>query len=176
MILWHRKTLQNSSSQRNVGYKLRYCLHYQFEWLGEPYLWTDQSLHCTKWFTITSGGIPAFLGVNFMMSIWKLPYLKCYSHADEHLSNEGVRNTIIRPRFLEILENFQVWHVWQVIQAAVSYKSFQRSFPGCSVQWQSAINSEHMKKFHGCHSCKQYHKFDLYLGKKDKTESPKRKA
>ena len=56
-------------------------------------------------FRTTSEEVRAFLGVNFMMTICKLPNIKCYWHADEYIGNEGIRNVLTRTRFLEILQN-----------------------------------------------------------------------
>lgn len=119
------------------------------------------------------------------MSICKLPNIKCYRHADEYLGNEEIRNVLTRIQFFEILKKLH-WHVWQGVQATISYKSSQRVFPGCSVQcqltstWQSLKDiflTLPKKKKLGfkwwcpCSSTKGYLcKFDLHLQKKDKTE------
>ena len=42
-------------------------------------------------FQTTPEEVHAFLGVNFMMAICKLPNIKCYWHADEYIGNEGIR-------------------------------------------------------------------------------------
>ena len=55
-------------------------------------------------FTKTTEEICTFLGVNFMMSICKLPNIKCYRHADEYLGNEEIRNVLTRIQFFEILK------------------------------------------------------------------------
>ena len=47
----------------------------------------------------------AFLGINYVMSICKLPTLKCYWMADDYITNDGIRNVITRDRFMEILKN-----------------------------------------------------------------------
>ena len=56
-------------------------------------------------FTTIAEEIRVFLGVNVMMSIYKLPNMKCYWHASEYLGNEGIRNVLTRTRFLEIIQN-----------------------------------------------------------------------
>ena len=56
-------------------------------------------------FRTTPEEVRAFLGVNFMMAICKLPNIECYWHADEYIGNEGIRNVLTRTRFLEILQN-----------------------------------------------------------------------
>ena len=47
----------------------------------------------------------AFLGINYIMSISKLPNLKCYRSVDSYWSNDDVRNTMTRNRFVSILQN-----------------------------------------------------------------------
>ena len=47
----------------------------------------------------------AFLGINYIMSISNLPNLKCYRNVDRYWSNDGVRNTMTRNRFVNILQN-----------------------------------------------------------------------
>ena len=49
--------------------------------------------------------IHGFLGINYIMSISKLPNLKCYWSVDSYFSNEGVRNAMTRDRFMKILQN-----------------------------------------------------------------------
>ena len=39
------------------------------------------------------------------MSVSKLPNLKCYWSVDSYLSNDGVRNTMTRNLFVNILQN-----------------------------------------------------------------------
>ena len=40
-----------------------------------------------------------------MMTICKLPNIKCYWHAYKNIGNEGITNVLTRTRFLEILQN-----------------------------------------------------------------------
>ena len=47
----------------------------------------------------------AFLGINYIMSISKLPNLKCYRSVDSYWSNDDVRNTMTRNHFVSILQN-----------------------------------------------------------------------
>ena len=56
-------------------------------------------------FETNSDEIKAFLGINFVMSINKLPNLKSYWQIDEYVGNEGIRNVVTRKRFQEILRN-----------------------------------------------------------------------
>ena len=47
----------------------------------------------------------AFLGINYIMSICKLPSLKCYWQSDHYITNDGIQNVITLDRFYEILQN-----------------------------------------------------------------------
>ena len=49
--------------------------------------------------------IYTFLGINYIMSISKLPNLKCYCSVDRYFPNEDVRNVMTRDRFIKILVN-----------------------------------------------------------------------
>ena len=47
----------------------------------------------------------AFLGINFVMAINKLPTIAEYWRVDNLIGNDGIQNTMIRNRFCEILQN-----------------------------------------------------------------------
>ena len=47
-----------------------------------------------------------FLGINYVMSINKLPKIKSYWECGQYVRNEGIRNTMSRSRFEKILQNF----------------------------------------------------------------------
>ena len=47
----------------------------------------------------------AFLGLNYIMSINKLPTIKSYWECGQYIGNEGIRNVMARARFEEILSN-----------------------------------------------------------------------
>ena len=49
--------------------------------------------------------IRAFLGISYIMSISKLPNVNCCWSIDSYLSNDGVRSTMTRNRFMNILQN-----------------------------------------------------------------------
>ena len=49
--------------------------------------------------------IRAFLGINYIMSISKVPNVKSYWSVDSYLSNDGVRNAMTRNCFINILQN-----------------------------------------------------------------------
>ena len=56
-------------------------------------------------FITTPEEIRAILGINCIMSISKLPNLKCYWSVNGYLSNDGVRSTMTRNRFVKFLQN-----------------------------------------------------------------------
>lgn len=150
-------------------------------------------------FVTSKEEIRAFLGINFIMSVSKLPNLKCYWNVDSFFSNDGVRNAITRTRFTSILQNLHFADNESADKSDKGYKmrtvithlneAFREAVSDASKQ---SID-EHMTKFKGKMSCKQYMKnkpikwgfkwwcrcssktgylyeFDLYLGKKEKTE------
>ena len=56
-------------------------------------------------FTVTKEELKAFLGINFVMAINKLPTIAEYWRIDNRIGNDGIHNTMIRNRFCEILQN-----------------------------------------------------------------------
>ena len=56
-------------------------------------------------FQISEEEFCAFLGVNLLMGINKLPTMKSYCSVDEGLGNSLIQKAMIRARFLEILQN-----------------------------------------------------------------------
>ena len=60
-----------------------------------------------KEFATNPEEIRAFLGINYIMSISKLPNVKSYWSVDSYLSNDCVKNTMTRNRFVNILQNLQ---------------------------------------------------------------------
>ena len=56
-------------------------------------------------FTVTKEKLKAFLGINFVMAINKLPTIAEYWRVNNLISNDGIQNTMIRNRFCEILQN-----------------------------------------------------------------------
>ena len=47
----------------------------------------------------------AFLGINYMVSINQLPTVQSYCECGQFIQNEGIRNTMTRQRFNDILRN-----------------------------------------------------------------------
>ena len=104
----------------------------------------------------------AFLGINFIMSINKLPSLEDYWSTDKSIGNEKIQNVFTRTRFQSILQNLHfsnnnnynktdklykirpvIEHLNKVFAESLSNSPFQ------SVD-------EHMCKFKGRSSMKQY--------------------
>ena len=143
--------------------------------------------------------IRAFLGTNFIMTICKLPTLKCYWMADDFITNDGIRNIITRDRFMDILKNLHFNNNFETDPSDRGYK-IRSLIDHLNAAFQAAMSDaskqsidEHMTKFKGRHSSKQYiknkpikwgfkwwcrcssvtgylYQFDLYLGKKESTE------
>ena len=56
-------------------------------------------------FTVTKKELKAYLAINFVMAINKLPTIGEYWRVDNLVGNDSIQNTIIRSRFCEILQN-----------------------------------------------------------------------
>ena len=56
-------------------------------------------------FTVTKEELKAFLGINFVTAINKLPTIAQYCRVDNLIGNDGIQNTMSRNRFFEILQN-----------------------------------------------------------------------
>lgn len=56
-------------------------------------------------FQTSTAELSAFLGINILMGIHKLPSMKDYWSVEEGLGNIFIQNTMTRSRLLEILQN-----------------------------------------------------------------------
>jgi len=124
-------------------------------------------------FITTNEEIKAFIGVNYMMALNHLPKLSMYWDTDAFIGNTGIQNVFTRDRFKEILQNLHFGQAY-------------------SDEPEQSID-EHMTKFKGRSSMKQYikskpikwgfkwwfrcasssgylYEFDLYLGRKKNSE------
>ena len=97
------------------------------------------------------------LGINYTMSISKLPNVECYWSADSYLSDDYVRNAMARNRFMNILQNS---HFTDIQTADKSDNAFQDAM---SEAGRQSID-EHMTKFIDRLSCKQYIKTSQKMG------------
>ena len=106
--------------------------------------------------------VRAFLGVNFMMAICKLPNIKCCWHADEYIGNGGIRNVLTRTRFLEILQSLHFADNNTSDMSDKGYKlrtvinNLNKAFQAAMSDADQQSIDEHMTKFKGRNSCKQY--------------------
>ena len=151
-------------------------------------------------FVTNAAEMKAFLGMNLITGVNKLPTIHHYWEGDDYVGNEGIRNVMTGERFKEILQN---------IHFADNSKSNKESDKGCKISplidhfnkvFPEAMSDdskqtieEHMVKFKGRSSMKQYVKnkpikwgfkfwfrcasktgylqeMDMYLGKKQQVE------
>ena len=136
------------------------------------------------------------------MSISKLPNVKCYWSIHNYLSNDSVRNVMTRNRFMNILQilhftdNQTADNSGQAYKMRVVINHLNKAFQDAIPDAERQSMDEHMTKFKGRVSCKQYMKnkpikwgfkwwccktgylyeFHLYLGKKEKAELGLREA
>ena len=68
----------------------------------QPNLYAHQN---GRIFTITREELKAFLGINFVMAINKLPTIPEYWRVDNLIGNDRIQNTIIQNHFCEIFQN-----------------------------------------------------------------------
>ena len=115
-------------------------------------------------FATTLEEIRAFLGINYIMSISKLPNLKCYWSVDCYLSNDGVRNTMITNLFITILQNLNFNDHETADKSEQAYKignvinHLNEAFQDAMSDAKRQSIDEHMTKFKGRMLCKQYMK------------------
>ena len=97
-----------------------------------------------------------------MMAICKLPNIKCYWHADEYIGSEGIRNVLTRTSFLEIFRNL---HFADNNTSDTSDKGYKlrtvinhlnKAFQATMSDADRQSIDEHVTKFKGRNSCKQY--------------------
>ena len=104
----------------------------------------------------------AFLGINYVMSINKLPTIKSYWVCGQYVGNEGIRNVMSRSRFEEILQNLHFSDNTKDDKSDKGYKvrslinHFNQSFSECVSDDCTQSIDEHMVKFTGRSSIKQY--------------------
>ena len=104
----------------------------------------------------------AFFGVNYMMALNQLPKLSLYWDSDVFIGNTGIQNVFIRERFKEILQNLHFADNTKSDKEDKGYKIrpvidhlnelFRQVY---SDEPEQSID-EHMTKFKGRSSIKQY--------------------
>ena len=73
-------------------------------------------------FETTEDEMKAFLGINFIMDINKLPSLEDYLSTDKCIGNEKIQNVMTRARFQSILQNLHFSNNDNGNKADKSYK------------------------------------------------------
>ena len=141
----------------------------------------------------------AFLGINYIMSINQLPSVQIYWECGQFIGNEGIRNNMTRQRFKDILRNLHFSDNAKSDKNDKGFKicpvidHFNNSFSNAVSNDELQSVDEHMVKFRGRSSVKQYvknkpikwrfkfwyrcastigylYQLELYLGKKDEVE------
>ena len=103
-----------------------------------------------------------FLGINYVMSINKLPTIKNYWKCGQYVGNEDIRNAMSRSRFEEILQSLHFSDKTKVDKSDKGYKvrslinHFNQSFPECVSDDCTQSIDEQVVKFTGRSSMKQY--------------------
>ena len=102
----------------------------------------------------------AFLGINYVTSINKIPTIKSYWECGQYVGNEGICNIISRSRFEDILQNLNFSDNTKDDQSDKGYKvrslinHFNQSFSECVSDDCTQSIDEHMVKFTGRSSMK----------------------
>ena len=146
-------------------------------------------------FITNSEEMKAFIRVNYIMAVNKLPNISMCWNYEHFIGNTGIQNVFMRTRFQEILQNIHFADNSKNDSSDKGYKirpiiehlnkSFQNSY---SDEPEQSID-EHMTKFKGRFSMRQYlkmkpikwwfrcaskngylYEFDLYLGRKQNVE------
>ena len=114
-------------------------------------------------FVTDAGEIKAFLGINFVMGINKLPSMAEYWRIDEFIGNEEIKAATTRNRFQEVLRNLHF--VNNDDRTEDSPKDFKirpiidhlnSAFKEAMSDADEQSIDEHMIKFKGKSSMKQY--------------------
>ena len=112
-----------------------------------------------KEFATNPEEINAFLGINYIMSISKLANVKWYRSVDSYLSNDDVRNTKARYRFINILQNLYFTNKQAVDKSDTAYKMrivinhLNKASQDTVSDAETQLIDEHMTKFKGRMSC-----------------------
>ena len=99
-------------------------------------------------FTATKEELKAFLGINFVMAINKLPTIAEYWKVDNLIGNDSIQNTVVRNHFYEILQNLH-------LADEASNKPLKFEILMLSSNSEQSIDG-HMVKFKGRSGMKQY--------------------
>ena len=149
-------------------------------------------------FTVTKEELKAFLGINFVMAINKLPTIAEYWRVDNLIGNDGIQNTMFRNR-CEILQNLHFADNRKDDKTDKAFKMrpvidyLNSKFSEVLSNDSEQSIDEHMVKFKGRSGMKQYikskpikwgfkfcfrcssksgylYQMDIYLGRKQTPE------
>jgi len=104
----------------------------------------------------------AFLGINYIMAINKLPSIAEYWRVDEFIGNYGIQTTMVRNRFVQILQNLHFADNTEDDKTDRSFKvrklidHFNGKFSEVLSNDKEQSIDEHMIKFKGRSGMKQY--------------------
>ena len=150
-------------------------------------------------FTVTKEKMKAFLGLNFDMTISKLPTIAEYWRVDNLIGNGGIQHTVIRNSFCEILQNLHFADEKKDDKTDKTFKMrpvidhLNSKFSEVLSNDSEESIAEHMVKFRGRSGIKQYiklkpikwgfkfwfhcpsksrylYQMDIYLGRKQTPE------
>ena len=113
-------------------------------------------------FHINKQEMRAFLGINYIVSINKTPTIQSYWECGQFLGNDGIRNVMDRSRFEDILQNLHFSDNTKDEKSDKGYKirsfinNFNQSFSNPVSNGDSQNIDEHMVKFKGRSSMKQF--------------------
>ena len=100
-----------------------------------------------------------FLGMNYIVSINQLPTVQSYWVCGQFMGNEGIRNTMTKQRFKEILRNLyfsvNVKSDDKVLMIRPVINHFNNSFSNAVSNDELQSFDEHMVKFKDLSSMKQ---------------------
>ena len=126
---------------------------------------TETKRHATQKghnFETTKDELKAFLGINLIMGINKLPSLEDYWSTSKFIRNEKIQNVMARTRFQSILQNLLFSSNGNDGKTGKSYKINPAIKHLNQVFGESLTNSpsqsidEHLSRFNGRSSIKQY--------------------
>ena len=95
--------------------------------------------------------ILAFLGINYVMSISKLPNVKFFWSVGSYLSSDSVRNTMARNLFMNTLQNLHFTDNQTADNSDKTYKMFivinhlNKGFQEAMSDAERQSNNEHMR-------------------------------
>ena len=125
----------------------------------QPNLYAHQN---GRIFTITREELKAFLGINFVMAINKLPTIPEYWRVDNLIGNDRIQNTIIQNHFCEIFQNLHFADNRKDDKTGKTFK-MRPMIDHLNLRFSEVLSNdseqntdEHIVKFKGRSKIKQY--------------------